>query len=403
MLEVSTPTRIEVRAGSQVSTLLIGEGVAARLTTLLDEAGIGKRRFVVSNSTVWKLHGSELQHVSSHEPILIPDGERYKTLLTIGRIYDALIRAEADRGSVVVAVGGGVVGDVAGFAAADAIRTPHKGVDHLRPMLDDVEAVELITPLEIRLRLRRPSSLVLRALAEIPILPMAIYDGSLLAGGALVGTGPWKFGSNKNGVVHLVRNDKYWGGVHPIADVEFVLERDAAVALTAAKRGELDIIPGLVPAHWPEQASAPGLAAAFNPLTLAPPRLRYFEFNAQRATAIADPRVRQALSLLIDRRGIAKRVFDGLARPANCRSGRVVPSTAPKRRCPTSIPLPPASCSMLPAGPTATKTASAIKVRASSSSSCSTASRRPRSTTHPARPRRRNATTSSMLRAAPVS
>jgi peptide/nickel transport system substrate-binding protein len=198
----------------------------------------------------------------------------------------------------------------------DVIRTPHKGVEHLRAMLEDVEAVELITPLEIRLRLKRPSSIVLRALAEIPILPMAIYDGSLLAGGALVGTGPWKFASNKNGVVHLVRNDKYWAGVHPIADVEFVLERDAAVALTAAKRGELDIIPALVPAHWPEQASAPGLAASFSPLMLAPPRLRFFELNAARPL-LADARVRQALALLIDRRAIAKRVFDGLARPAN--------------------------------------------------------------------------------------
>ena len=198
----------------------------------------------------------------------------------------------------------------------DTVRDPRKHVDHLRPMLQDVEAVELVTPLEVRLRLRRPSSYVLRALAEIPILPMAIYSGSLLAGGALVGTGPWKFGSSKNGVVHLVRNDAYWGGPHPIKDVEFVLERDAAVALTAAKRGELDIIPALIPAHWPEQASAPGLAASFAPLQLAPPRLRYFELNASRPL-LADPRVRHALALLIDRRAIAKRVFDGLARPAN--------------------------------------------------------------------------------------
>jgi 3-dehydroquinate synthase len=122
MLEVPTPTRIDVRTNSQVSTLVVGEGVAARVPALLDEAGIGKRRFVVSNSTVWKLHGSELQHLSSYEPILIPDGERYKTLLTTGRIYDALIKAEADRGSVMVAVGGGVVGDVAGFAAATYLR-----------------------------------------------------------------------------------------------------------------------------------------------------------------------------------------------------------------------------------------------------------------------------------------
>jgi peptide/nickel transport system substrate-binding protein len=198
----------------------------------------------------------------------------------------------------------------------DAIRSPQKGVAHLRPMLADVEAVELVTPLEVRLRLHRPSSIVLRALAEIPILPMPIYDGSLLAGGALVGTGPWKFGSNKNGVVHLVKNDKYWDGAPPIADVEFVLERDAAVALTAAKRGELDILPALIPAHWPEQASAPGVVGSFVPLQLAPPRLRFFEFNARRPL-IADARVRNALALLIDRRGIAKRVFDGLARPAS--------------------------------------------------------------------------------------
>ena len=197
----------------------------------------------------------------------------------------------------------------------DAIRDPHKGISHLRTMLEAVEAVELITTYEIRLRLKRPSGWVLRALAEIPILPMHVYDGSLLAGGALVGTGPWKFVSHKNGVVHLTKNDAYWAGPPAIADVEFVLERDAAIALTAAKRGELDIVPALIPAHWPEQASAPGLAAAFSPLQLAPPRLRYLALNAARPL-VADARIRHALALLIDRRGIAKRVFDGLARPA---------------------------------------------------------------------------------------
>lgn len=198
----------------------------------------------------------------------------------------------------------------------DALRDPRRGVSHLRPMLDDIETVELIAPLELRLRLKRPSSWVLRALAEIPILPTHLHDGSLLAGGALIGTGPWKFASNKNGVVHLVKNDKYWGGPPAIANLEFVYERDAAVVLTAAKRGELDIVPALIPAHWPEQASAPGLAAAFKPLQLAPPKLRYFAFNASRPL-MTDARVRHALALLIDRRAIAKRVFDGLARHAN--------------------------------------------------------------------------------------
>ncbi|MFT3691729.1 MAG: ABC transporter substrate-binding protein [Kofleriaceae bacterium] len=195
----------------------------------------------------------------------------------------------------------------------DAVRDPSKHLDHLRTMLDDVEAIELITSHEIRLRLKRPSGWVLRALAEIPIMPMHVYDGSLIAGGAMVGTGPYKLVSNKGGVVHLQRYDHYWGKPPAIADVEFVVQPDAAIALTAAKHGELDVIPGLIPAHWPEQASAPGVASTFHALELAPPRLRYFAFNA---TRIDDARVRHALALLIDRRAIAKRVFDGLARPA---------------------------------------------------------------------------------------
>jgi ABC-type transport system substrate-binding protein len=196
----------------------------------------------------------------------------------------------------------------------DAVRDPRKGVEHLRGLLDDVEAIELAGPLSVRIRLKRPSGWALRALAEIPILPMHVYDGSLLAGGALVGTGPWKLASNKAGIVHLARNDKYWGKPPAIADLEFVYEPDAAVALTEAKHGQLDIVPALIPAHWPEQATAPGIAASFRPLALVPPRLRYLTFNTARSP-LDDARVRHALALLVDRRAIAKRVWGSLARP----------------------------------------------------------------------------------------
>jgi 3-dehydroquinate synthase len=56
------------------------------------------------------------------EPILLPDGERYKNLQSVSRIYEALIRGGADRGSAIVALGGGVIGDTAGFAAATFLR-----------------------------------------------------------------------------------------------------------------------------------------------------------------------------------------------------------------------------------------------------------------------------------------
>jgi ABC-type transport system substrate-binding protein len=197
----------------------------------------------------------------------------------------------------------------------DAVRDPRKAIDHLRAMLDDVEAVELVSAHELRLRLKRPSGWVLRALAEVPILPMHIYDGSLLGGGALIGTGPWRLASNKAGTVHLARHDRYWAGKPAIADLEFVYEPDAAVALREAKRGYVDLIAALIPAHWPEQANAPGIVAGFQPLELATPRLRYLAFNTARAP-LDDPQVRHALALLVDRQTIARRVFDGLARPA---------------------------------------------------------------------------------------
>jgi 3-dehydroquinate synthase len=89
---------------------------------VLDAAGVPKRRFVVTNATVWQLHGPRFARITGESPILIPDGERFKNLTSVGRIYDALVKARADRGAAIIAVGGGVVGDVAGFAAATYLR-----------------------------------------------------------------------------------------------------------------------------------------------------------------------------------------------------------------------------------------------------------------------------------------
>ena len=111
------------RTGSRASTIWIGDGVSDRLPALLDAHGVGARRFVVSSPVIWRLHGAQLQRaLGGGEPILIPDGERFKNLQSVSRIYEALIRAGADRGSAIVAVGGGVIGDTAGFAAATFLR-----------------------------------------------------------------------------------------------------------------------------------------------------------------------------------------------------------------------------------------------------------------------------------------
>ena len=114
---------MDVRTAMSASAILIGDGLVDRLAALLDEHQVGARRFVVSSPVIWRFHGPQIQKaLGAAEPILIPDGERHKNLLSVSRVYEALIRANADRGSVLVAVGGGVIGDSAGFAAATYLR-----------------------------------------------------------------------------------------------------------------------------------------------------------------------------------------------------------------------------------------------------------------------------------------
>jgi 3-dehydroquinate synthase len=117
-----TPVRLEVRTATTRCPIEIAAGVSRALARILDAAGAPERRFIVSSPTVWRLHAADVRNAATEEPILIPDGERFKHLATVNRIYDALIRAGADRASTIVAVGGGVIGDVAGFAAATYLR-----------------------------------------------------------------------------------------------------------------------------------------------------------------------------------------------------------------------------------------------------------------------------------------
>jgi 3-dehydroquinate synthase len=117
------PVRVDVNAGTRASTIWIGHGVIDRAKALLDAHRAGGRRFIVSSPVIWRFHGETIARaLGAGDPILIPDGERYKNLQTVSRIYEALIRAGADRGSTIVAVGGGVIGDTAGFAAATFLR-----------------------------------------------------------------------------------------------------------------------------------------------------------------------------------------------------------------------------------------------------------------------------------------
>lgn len=86
----------------------------------------GKRYFVITNKTVASLYGHILN--SFNHIIEIEDGEEYKNFDTYQYIITKLLEAKIERGDVIIAFGGGVVGDLAGFAAATVLR----GVDYVQ-------------------------------------------------------------------------------------------------------------------------------------------------------------------------------------------------------------------------------------------------------------------------------
>src|SRR5262245_61731016 len=116
------PIRIDVATASRRYAITLADGILGQFQRLLDEAGAPARRFVVSSPLVWKLHGARLARAGIAESIIVPDGERFKQTQTVSRVYEALIRANADRASTLVTFGGGVIGDLAGFAAATYLR-----------------------------------------------------------------------------------------------------------------------------------------------------------------------------------------------------------------------------------------------------------------------------------------
>ncbi|TVR18514.1 MAG: 3-dehydroquinate synthase [Anaerolineaceae bacterium] len=77
---------------------------------------------VVSNDTIAPLHASALAEALHAPLLLMRDGEAYKTLDTVADLYAQMVARGADRASTVIALGGGVVGDTAGFVAATYMR-----------------------------------------------------------------------------------------------------------------------------------------------------------------------------------------------------------------------------------------------------------------------------------------
>lgn len=118
---------ITVELGERSYPIVIKNGILASVGACMKEAGLKGKAALVTNPLVGGLYARKVMgslEAAGFSPFLVtvPDGEEFKTLKEVSAIYDSLISHRMERGSAVVALGGGVIGDMTGFAAATYLR-----------------------------------------------------------------------------------------------------------------------------------------------------------------------------------------------------------------------------------------------------------------------------------------
>jgi 3-dehydroquinate synthase len=115
--------KIEVGLGARSYEVRVGPGLIDGAGEALAPLLKRRRTAIVSDETVWGLHGARLTASLERagiaaSPVIVPPGEQTKSFEGLADVSDRLLALELDRGDVITAFGGGVVGDLAGFAAA---------------------------------------------------------------------------------------------------------------------------------------------------------------------------------------------------------------------------------------------------------------------------------------------
>jgi 3-dehydroquinate synthase len=119
--------KIRVELGERSYDIITGSNILEGIGDALKPFGLSPKIAVITNPTVFSLYG---EHVSASVKkagfdlltVTIPDGEEYKDLLRVEYIYDELLKHKLDRSSALVALGGGVIGDITGFVASTYMR-----------------------------------------------------------------------------------------------------------------------------------------------------------------------------------------------------------------------------------------------------------------------------------------
>ncbi|MFQ5580240.1 MAG: 3-dehydroquinate synthase [Nitrospiria bacterium] len=120
-------SKIALKLKQNSYEIVIGPGILQHLGKRLRDFSLGEKVAVVTHAKIDRLYGAKVRKSlegAGYSPVMIrlPDGERYKTLDRVSRIYDKLVTHRFERGATLIALGGGVVGDMTGFAAATFLR-----------------------------------------------------------------------------------------------------------------------------------------------------------------------------------------------------------------------------------------------------------------------------------------
>jgi len=241
--------------------------------------------------------------------------------------------------------------DGAAFGAPDVVFTYCRVLNNKSELVSSfssnvrrLAAVEAIGENQVLIRTTAPEPLLLSDLASISILPRSLgrpqgvtFSAGDACGGeaagpwpqqeafnngtAAIGTGPYRQVSwSRNSTTVLQRNDRYWGSKPHWAEVRLTPVTQAGPRMATLLAGDQDVIEAPATADLPRLRENNQFAIVAAPTT----RLIFIQLDTARnpspfvqgPNALQDPRVRQALSLALDRKALLERIMDGVATPA---------------------------------------------------------------------------------------
>ncbi|MBE9603397.1 ABC transporter substrate-binding protein [Acetobacteraceae bacterium H6797] len=231
------------------------------------------------------------------------------------------------------------------FTFCRALNNKDEVVQSYSRIIRRIAKVEVLGEDSIRITTKEPEPLFLSDLANLPLLPRSLINNAPLDfakgedcgyagpwptasqfndGSAAIGTGPYKLRSySRNATTELVRNDAYWGPKPAWESVKLTPVTAAGPRMAGLLAGDFDMIESPATGDLPKLRQNPNFAIASKPTT----RMIFVQLDTARSPSpfvnggqgpnpLQDVRVRQALSMAIDRKAIESRVMDGLALPA---------------------------------------------------------------------------------------